>query len=262
MDANPVALIDPWGAESKGPKKNNQTGLYGKGNNRPGSSGNNLGTPKISDFGALITNLLSSLFETSIELETFNEFSESTKRAGTVVEFTPRGSNKKDELDEFKGYEDVLPFGFKDVFAKEKSIWSLEDRSDGKTVFDIEKAVKQLNSNAYPEYDKETCGYCSKAVRQAIEEGGIDTSKRPNSAKDYGPYLEEWGFKPVSPLFYTPKKGDIKVIQNYDGGSVHGHVSMYNGSRWVSDFKETGDWPGPGYRREKPAFKIYRWNDD
>jgi len=32
MDGNPVALVDVWGAQSKGPKQNKKTGLYGKGN--------------------------------------------------------------------------------------------------------------------------------------------------------------------------------------------------------------------------------------
>jgi hypothetical protein len=64
MDGNPVALVDPWGAQSKGPKQNKKTGLYGKGNNRPDKSSsssnhqfmvgiNDLLLPKADNFEAV-----------------------------------------------------------------------------------------------------------------------------------------------------------------------------------------------------------------
>ncbi|MCD6661159.1 MAG: hypothetical protein LT105_13430, partial [Lentimicrobium sp.] len=127
--------------------------------------------------------------------------------------------------------------------------------------FNIENAVNYLNRNAYPKYDKATCGYCARAVRKSLEAGGINTSNRPNSAKDYGPYLQKWGFGIVERNGYTPLKGDIRVFQNYEGGSKHGHINMFNGNQWVSDFYENGFWPGRGYRENNAAFTIYRWDD-
>ena len=40
--------------------------------------------------------------------------------------------------------------------------------------------------------------------------------------------------------------------------SPAGHMQMFDGSVWISDFKQNGFWAGPGYRTHKPAFKIYR----
>jgi len=128
----------------------------------------------------------------------------------------------------------------------------------GKPGFNIDNAVSYLNEHAYPKYDKATCGKCAKAVRLSLEAGGINTSNRPNSAKDYGPYLTKWGFSTVNRTNYEPLKGDIRVFQNYTGGSIHGHINMYNGNQWVSDFFENGDWPGYGYRKAN-NFTIYRW---
>ena len=130
------------------------------------------------------------------------------------------------------------------------------------TGFDIDKAVNYLNANAYPSYSKETCGNCAKAVRMAIEAGGIKTNNRPSSgsAKDYGPFLEQWGFSKIDTESKI-QKGDVRVIQNYPGGSKHGHMDMYNGERWVSDFLQNGFWPGPGYRTHQPSYQIYRYGN-
>jgi type VI secretion system secreted protein VgrG len=68
---------------------------------------------------------------------------------------------------------------------------------------------------------------------------------------------------------YTPLKGDIAVIQGYPGGTTCsscgcpcGHIQMYNGSQWVSDFFQSTNrtfYPGPAYQENAPAFEIYRW---
>ncbi|MBS4013174.1 MAG: hypothetical protein KGZ97_05360 [Bacteroidetes bacterium] len=128
-------------------------------------------------------------------------------------------------------------------------------------VFNGDNAVYYLNEHAYPKYDRATCGNCAKAVRLSLEAGGINTTTRPNSAKDYGPYLVMWGFDTVDRTGYSPLKGDIRVFQNYPGGSMHGHINMYNGNQWVSDFFENGFWPGRGYRENSAAFTIYRKSD-
>lgn len=52
--------------------------------------------------------------------------------------------------------------------------------------------------------------------------------------------------------------GDIIVIQSYVGGSVHGHIQIYNGTQWVSDFKQSGFWPGSGYKKNEPSYDIFR----
>ena len=53
--------------------------------------------------------------------------------------------------------------------------------------------------------------------------------------------------------------GDVVVIQPAMG-HLHGHMAMYNGKIWISDFKQqNGLYPGEAYRKEKPVFKIYRY---
>ena len=123
----------------------------------------------------------------------------------------------------------------------------------------VDKAIATLNANAStPENLKyQSKRECAKYVRLALEAGGIDTSEHPKYAKDYGPYLEKWGFHEISRTNYIPQKGDIKVWQNHIGGHIAGHINMYNGKDWVSDFFENPNGPGPQYRKYN-NYKIYR----
>lgn len=78
---------------------------------------------------------------------------------------------------------------------------------------------------------------CAKAVRQAINAGHIATSNNPVSAADYKLYLPRLGFVPVSLASYAPQVGDIAVFPAIQGTRlIHGHIEMYNGKGWQSDY--------------------------
>lgn len=120
--------------------------------------------------------------------------------------------------------------------------------------WDVNKAVTHLKNHA----KSKSQGECGKYVREAIEAGGIRLIRK-NSAKDYGSSLKTAGFteySSVSPGGY--KAGDIAVIQNPDAQHKHGHMQMYSGSQWISDFKQKDFWPGSIYTEKTPSYKIYR----
>ena len=123
--------------------------------------------------------------------------------------------------------------------------------------FDIDKAINYLNENAVPPYGK---GECATHVRKGIFAGGIDITPHPVPAKDYGPYLEKYGFKEVSANEYNPMKGDIIVMQSFTGASSnYGHIEMYSGTQWISDFIQDDLYPGSKYKENKAEYRIYRW---
>jgi hypothetical protein len=126
--------------------------------------------------------------------------------------------------------------------------------------FNISAAINYLDENAYSHYIKGKCGHCALHVRQALQAGGINTAHHPVFAKNYGPYLMGWGFENISPTDYTPFPGDIRVWQSYPGGNPAGHIDMFNGSNWGSDFIENGVFPGRGYSIY-PNYQIFRWPD-
>lgn len=121
---------------------------------------------------------------------------------------------------------------------------------------DIESAVRHLEASAHEQSE----GRCAQYVREAIEAGGLTVPlPRPRYAKDYSPVLIEIGFREVSPDGYTPLRGDVAVIQP-PANRVEGHIQMFNGHIWISDFRQRTDlYPGPAYRRDQPAYRLFRW---
>lgn len=119
------------------------------------------------------------------------------------------------------------------------------------------KAVQLLVQQSKP--NGRSLGHCAEYVRKAVEAGGVRLS-RHLSAKDYGSSLAAAGFT-TSPAFNETQAqlGDVAIVQPIEG-HPHGHMCMFDGSYWVSDFVQTrGVYPGPAYRRVKPAFSIYRY---
>ncbi len=159
------------------------------------------------------------------------------------------------------GTDDATGKSSTDGGSTEKKAGEDENDNFSKTEsdkFNIEKAIDYLNKNAVPPYGK---GRCAKHVRLGILAGGIDITPHPVPAKEYGPYLEKYGFIEVSAVGYQPQKGDIIVMQSYEGAkSIYGHIEMYNGSEWVSDFKQDNLYPSRAYKANDAKYKIYRWN--
>lgn len=135
-------------------------------------------------------------------------------------------------------------------------------------MWDAQKAVQYVNEHA----ESSSTGYCARYVKNAINSGG-DISSWPSivSAKDYGPALVERGFEVITaPGSFIA--GDVVIIQgikksDFPVGEIkkdhpHGHMAMFNGQQWVSDFKQNnGYYPGGDYRRAKPSFVFYRHKD-
>jgi hypothetical protein len=80
----------------------------------------------------------------------------------------------------------------------------------------------------------------------------------PIPAKDWGGTLLALGFVTVVDTKYKPQLGDVVVIQG-TSQDKDGHIAGYDGKHWVSDFIQREIWPGPNYRKEKPAYAIYRY---
>jgi hypothetical protein len=148
--------------------------------------------------------------------------------------------------------------------------------------WDVNKSVIYLTKHAKPTYSDP--GECASYVRQALEKGGltitIPKKRYPDasgaSACDYGESLLAAGFKVVfdnsdklmcEKIEFKPIAGDIAVYQPFDGRKHrHGHIQMFNGVQWISDFLQKnmypdqapGLYPGPSYRKAETPLKIYR----
>lgn len=120
--------------------------------------------------------------------------------------------------------------------------------------WNIAAAVNWIINNSYPYYIKGKCGKCAKYVRSAIDVGfntnpnGNDsyTGKRgrPVPARLYVNFLPKIGFKHLCHVtketlnLYTPQPGDIAVYKKNGSNTEAGHICMWSGKQWISDFKQ------------------------
>lgn len=119
-------------------------------------------------------------------------------------------------------------------------------------MWDKNAAVKHLDSHARASSQ----GRCAQFVRESVEAGGLRL-QRCASAKDYDRSLLAAGFAAVQTQEFVA--GDIVVIAPIPG-HPHGHMAMFNGTLWISDFRQLhGHYPGPGYRQLRPAYTVYRY---
>jgi hypothetical protein len=119
---------------------------------------------------------------------------------------------------------------------------------------DKDKLVNYMDEHA----NSSSQGKCAMACRKGFEAGGLDTTGHPVDAKDYGPLLTKDGAAVVSQDSYKPQKADVVVFNGSDA-HPHGHIAVYDGKQWVSDFKQNNMSP---YRSGTPPATIYRFPDN
>ncbi|HET6931064.1 MAG TPA: RHS repeat-associated core domain-containing protein [Candidatus Acidoferrum sp.] len=134
----------------------------------------------------------------------------------------------------------------------------------GDCPIDLNKLVSWLDAHANPH----SMGSCTKNVRQGLEAAGANTKGSPVSAKDWGPFLtNNLGFSevPQGPG-YSPKVGDISVFQPANGSNPNGHIEVWDGTSWVSDYNQGPPLPDgthfyPNLKKYGPQpFNLYRCN--
>lgn len=141
------------------------------------------------------------------------------------------------------------------TFVPEKPEQALLAPAGGVPGYSIDAAVKHIDASAHTKSQ----GRCARYVREAIEAGGLKIPlPRPTFAKDYGPVLSKLGFSKIPAVAYSPLRGDIVVLAA-PSGQVAGHIQMFNGTKWVSDFVQGTDiYPGPAYRKEQVSYEVFR----
>lgn len=124
----------------------------------------------------------------------------------------------------------------------------------------IKKSIQWIEKNSTPH----SRHICAMNVRRALEAGGISTAGRPGNAIEYRGFLPSIGFRLVRLVKYNVNyakymksevaPGDIAVMANPRGGA--GHICMYTGSQWISDFKQPRAWV---YGGQCGMLYIYRY---
>jgi hypothetical protein len=118
----------------------------------------------------------------------------------------------------------------------------------------IHRLISWLDAHAH----LHSAHHCAASVREAMEAAGIPTQDRPPSgdAGDYGPFLLRHGAEVIPQQSYEPKVGDIAVFDRTDDHPA-GHIQVFDGQHWVSDFVQHTFSP---YRDQEstPPVTVYR----
>lgn len=75
----------------------------------------------------------------------------------------------------------------------------------------------------------------------------------------YNKTLPKMGFRKIPVENYVPQKGDISVLPK-NPGSPFGHIAIYNGKHWVSDYEQKSIFPNSQYK-QTGKYEIFRIED-
>jgi len=97
-------------------------------------------------------------------------------------------------------------------------------------------------------------GRCARYVRTALQAAGYDFTPNP-SAYQYATRgtLANAGFSKIS-NDAPPQVGDV-VVYDRSSKHPHGHIQIYDGSNWISDFRQSSISPYGG------AYSYTTWRD-
>ena len=116
----------------------------------------------------------------------------------------------------------------------------------------IDAAVKYLVDHANPK----SVGYSAAYVANALQEGNFRFTRQP-SAYMYrtNGVLNSIGYRQIAkPNSF--KKGDITVTDR-NAAHPHGHIAMWCGSNWISDFVQRSEFV---FSSNQPPVYYYRYN--
>ena len=103
--------------------------------------------------------------------------------------------------------------------------------------------------------EKKSVGMCALYVRKAIIAGGIPLYVGGDAGR-YKYTLTILNFHQVGKKSER-EVGDIVVFQPI-GGRKYGHIAIWNGKQWISDFKQRGLIVHSNYLNKGAEYAIYR----
>ena len=117
--------------------------------------------------------------------------------------------------------------------------------------WDGEEAARYATEHA----SKKSVGLCAMYVRKAMIAGGIPLYQGGN-AWHYKYMLPILGFKEIDKK-EERRVGDIVVFQPI-GKRRFGHIAIWNGKQWVSDFKQRSIIVHSDYTKKECEYAIFR----
>ena len=163
-----------------------------------------------------------------------NISSNTTERVQNIEFLSSQAQEKSDELAELaKKLESKYNYEGSTSFAT-----SANSSSYSSSRLDSSAPPSLAAARAARAAHSRSTGYCAKYVRRALQSAGYQFTSQA-SAYMYATRgtLAQAGFVKLSNNNYQPQIGDVAVF-NRSSKNPHGHIQIYDGSQWVSDFKQ------------------------
>jgi hypothetical protein len=134
-------------------------------------------------------------------------------------------------------------------------------------MWNLQLALNTLRTTAFASWRTHTGEWlCATATRRAIVMGfGGDAAEAQisrNDAENFDNTLRNAQFVPLGMLPGDLLPGDVIHIQPFTS-EPHGHVAMWDGTEWISDYRQGGGpagfYPNGRYRRVRPPYQIWRY---
>ena len=116
--------------------------------------------------------------------------------------------------------------------------------------FDVQAAVNHIVGHALP---SPGAGQCGTHVLDSLAAGGLKIPRGKESAYMYKDVLLNNGWEVVTDGSQQP--GDVEIYDKVEGKHPHGHMQMWTGKGWYSDFGQKGEDP---YLEKGSGGKITR----
>ena len=115
--------------------------------------------------------------------------------------------------------------------------------SSGGSKLNVAAAVAWLSTNITTTQD---AGICLTDIEKAFSAGGLTLSCPRGYAGQCNSSLQALGFTSLGSSDSSPKPGDVIVVQHINGANSIGHIAMFTGSVWISDFVQSTSESPPG----------------
>lgn len=131
-------------------------------------------------------------------------------------------------------------------FATQAGLVSASNYSSNFSTFGNSSVAAQLTANSAPSIAAaqasraalgRSIGRCALYVRRALQAAGYSFTPQPSAYQYAHGTLASAGFIKIKNEGYQPQVGDV-VVFNRTAKNPHGHIQIYDGAQWVSDFRQ------------------------
>jgi hypothetical protein len=162
-----------------------------------------------------------------------------TTRTATLQSYNPSGSGSLQRtLQKVDGT--AMPSGLDSMGVKSDNTPGVIRRTLQSSMVNVSKKAQAAAAKASARALGKSAGKCARYVREALQSAGYKFTPQPSAYMYHTKgILAGMGFTQMSPD--TPEAPGDVIVWGPIPGHPHGHIQIYDGKTWVSDFRHRRD---------------------